>query len=365
MKKYLEILAIVFLTISALTSFAQNKKFTLTGIIHGVKDSTLVNLYALDEQVILDSAYTKGGKFTLTGHVDQPTICWLRCTNEYATIIVENTNMQFESPLKNMVLDHKASGGKEQALLNKLNKLQYPYNKRYRNALDSLQNKKYTDDADKKRLVDVFNKAQDSSMVIYVDFGKRNMNSYYGQDIVYRNRKNIHRDTLEELYKNLSATFKETVKGRAFKTFLYESLADKGKPMIEFEANTFAGKPFKLSSLKGKYIYLSFGSVGCSPCRMENKEIARIHERMSNDISFVSFSLDKNIKAWQIMTKEDGIVWYNVSDMKGEASKIKILYNVQAIPAAYLIDKQGVIVEKYEGYFPGMFDEIERRIKGK
>ncbi|RYY08435.1 MAG: hypothetical protein EOO04_40005 [Chitinophagaceae bacterium] len=95
------------------------------------------------------------------------------------------------------------------------------------------------------------------------------------------------------------------------------------------------------------------------------KEIAKINQRLANDIVFVSFSLDKNKKAWQLMTKQDGITWYNISDLQGETSKIKGLYNIQSIPFSYLIDREGIIIETYDGYKPGMFDGIESRIKAK
>jgi peroxiredoxin len=199
-------------------------------------------------------------------------------------------------------------------------------------------------------------------MRIYVDFGKRHPNSYYGQDIIFRNRKSIPRDTLVKLYNSMSPQLKANQKGQGLKLFLYSTIVQKGKPMIDFEVKTIDGKPFKLSSLKGKYIYLTFGSIGCGPCRKENKALAANYSKLSPLVSLVTFSLDRNVTEWKKMTKEDGIVWNNISDMKGDGD-VKILYNVQSIPAAFLIDKQGIIIERYDGYSDTLINEIEKKVK--
>lgn len=62
------------------------------------------------------------------------------------------------------------------------------------------------------------------------------------------------------------------------------------------------------------------------------------------------------------MTREDHINWYNVSDLKGDG-EVKNLYNVQAIPAAFLIDRSGVIVERYEGYSDSLIQDIESKVR--
>ncbi|RZK61429.1 MAG: redoxin domain-containing protein, partial [Pedobacter sp.] len=97
-------------------------------------------------------------------------------------------------------------------------------------------------------------------------------------------------------------------------------------------------------------VYVAFGSFACMPCRMENSEIAKQYEELSKNMVIVNFSLDINRKEWEAAAKLDKIVWYNVSDMKGSAGKIKTIYDVQAMPTSYLIDPNGLIVERFEGY---------------
>jgi ABC-type iron transport system FetAB ATPase subunit len=96
---------------------------------------------------------------------------------------------------------------------------------------------------------------------------------------------------------------------------------------------------------------------------MENREICKDYERLSKEMSIVYFSLDKNMDMWRKVTKDDSIVWNNVSDMEGANGRIKTIYNVQAMPTAFLIDKNGVIVEIIEGFDTETLKNIEAIIQ--
>jgi thiol-disulfide isomerase/thioredoxin len=231
-----------------------------------------------------------------------------------------------------------------------LNHLQRSYESIYTSAYDSLNKKLYSNAAQKARLIKIFNEAQDTYMDIYVDYGRKHIDSYLGLDIVYRNRKRIPKDSIILLYNSLPESLKGTARAKSLKLYANEKLAQIGEQFLDFEAYSMHGRLFKLSDLKGKYIYLTFGSFTCGPCRAENKEIAKIYGTLNNQIDIVNFSLDVNRKEWEAATKEDGIIWYNVSDMMGMAGKTKTLYNVQAMPTSFLIDPKGVIIERFDGY---------------
>ena len=344
---------VTLLTCYSFFSFGQQNKlkgFEIKGLIDGIENGTKVYLYDIDGQSMLDSAISSHGNFILRGHVEKPTVCWVRCQNETATIQVENTEMKFESPIAQMDLNAIIKGGKEQALQNELTLKQYPFKKIYLNAYDSLTNKLFSSDTDEKRLIKIFNEAQTTSQNIYVEFGKRHPNSYLGLDIIYRNRQRIGKDTIKALLSKISQELKSTTKARSLEIFVTSNLAEKGKRFIDFDAKTLNGMPFKLSALKGNYILLDFWSAGCAPCRMQNKKISQEFDRFKNKISIVSFSLDKNKSDWVAASNADKIVWNNVSDLKGDNGKIKTQYDVQAIPTSFLINKDGIIIEKFNGY---------------
>jgi peroxiredoxin len=202
-------------------------------------------------------------------------------------------------------------------------------------------------------------------MNIYVAYGRKHVDSYLGLDIVYRNRNRIPKDSLMLLYNNLTPLLKGTDKAQSIQTYATKKLVQKGERFIDFDVHTIKGQAFKLSDLKGRYIYLAFGSIGCGPCRLENREIAKNYSALYKQLEFVNFSLDVNRKEWEAAAKVDGIVWYNVSDMAGMAGKIKTLYDVQAMPTSFLIDRNGLIVDRFDGYSSENITKIAKIVSGE
>jgi len=361
--KYLFAFLLSALSLSVHAQHPKKQGYFIKGHIAGVSDGTKVYLHDIVAAKKLDSTTTKKGNFVFKGRVPHPVSCWILCKEEYAILIVENTNIRFEAPYKkDMRLYARVTGGKEQALHNALTKQQLPYDKIYLSAYDSIVNNLDTGKAHRKALINRLNLYQDSAHQIYVDFGKKYPNSYLGIDILYRNRQTIGKDVLKPLYAQLSDELKQSVRGKALRTFLFEDLVSIGEKMIDFEAMQPDGSLLKLSSLKGQYIFLSFWDKACGPCRMENRLLSKNYDRIKDSVSIVSFSLDADKTRWLTASKEDKIIWTNLSDLKGEESNIKALYDVQAIPASFLINKEGIVIERYTGVGPDLIEKLLKRI---
>ncbi|WP_321479700.1 TlpA disulfide reductase family protein [uncultured Bacteroides sp.] len=361
MKKKVNTLGLVVLTM-ILASFSLKDGFIVKGHIDGIEDGTWVKLYDLDQGMYIDSAVSKGGNFILKGSVDYPRECWIKCKDEYSIIQMENTEFTFNSPLKEMHQNSKIKGGKEQELQNELSKIQQPNKIIYYSALDSLLNNLYTNEDQKSRLIKTLDETNTIIQNNYISYAKNHPNSYLGVDILYSNRMSIPKDTLKSIYKNLPPELQETRRGKSLKIHLYEELAEKGKPFIDFTVKDIKGNDFSLSSLKGQYIYLSFWSAGCGPCRMENKLLSKSSKELPKGLALVSFSIDKSRKYWDIATEADSITWHNVSDLSGVNGKIKTQYQVQAIPTSFLIDKDGIIIEKFIGYDTEMLERLNKLV---
>jgi hypothetical protein len=74
MRHFQKLLGFVMLTVT-LASFKLSNGFIIKGHIEGVKDGTRVTLYDLDQEIFIDSALTKNGKFLLRGKVEHPKTC--------------------------------------------------------------------------------------------------------------------------------------------------------------------------------------------------------------------------------------------------------------------------------------------------
>jgi len=108
------------------------------------------------------------------------------------------------------------------------------------------------------------------------------------------------------------------------------------------------GDTLKLSSLRGKVVLLDFWASWCGPCRKENPNVVRAYDAYnSKGFTIFSVSLDQDGGKWKEAIKKDNLKWSNhVSDLRGWSSAGAALYSVRSIPATFLIDKNGRIVDK-------------------
>ncbi len=120
-----------------------------------------------------------------------------------------------------------------------------------------------------------------------------------------------------------------------------------GKEAPEIALPNPQGDTIALSSLQGKYVLIDFWAAWCRPCRMENPNVVRMYEKYKDKgFEIYGVSLDRTKDAWVDAIQADNLTWTHVSDLKYFNSEAAELYNIQAIPATYLLDKEGKIIGK-------------------
>ncbi len=122
-----------------------------------------------------------------------------------------------------------------------------------------------------------------------------------------------------------------------------------GDKAPDFVITNPEGKSINLYSLRGKVILLDFWASWCQPCRMANIEIVPLYQKF-NPLGFEIFSvsMDSKKEHWINAIKSDKLSWPNHgSELKGfEHSKVAELYGVDVLPGTFLIDEEGVIIDK-------------------
>lgn len=123
---------------------------------------------------------------------------------------------------------------------------------------------------------------------------------------------------------------------------------DIGQKAPDFTMNNQQGKPVSLSSLTGKKLLLiDFWAAWCGPCRQENPNVVKVYnEFKAKGFGILGVSLDRSAADWNKAVTDDKLAWTHVSDLKYWDNAAAKIYGVNAIPANFLLDENGIIIAR-------------------
>ena len=106
------------------------------------------------------------------------------------------------------------------------------------------------------------------------------------------------------------------------------------------------GKTTKLSDLRDKPVYLNFWATWCPPCVKELPHIQAKYEQYKDRIHFLAISVDSEQEAPAQFISSKG---YTFTVGYGNEREISRVYNIEAIPASYIIGTDGTIKAQIVG----------------
>jgi peroxiredoxin len=151
---------------------------------------------------------------------------------------------------------------------------------------------------------------------------------------------------IRPVFNSLSTELQNTTAGKRLAALLASVTSTNiGDIALDFTMPDTANVKVKLSAYKGKYVLLDFWASWCAPCRQENPNLVKTYEKYKNkNFTVLSVSLDSKRDNWLKAIREDHLRWTHVSDLKYWNNEAAIKYGINAVPANFLIDPNGVIV---------------------
>lgn len=211
------------------------------------------------------------------------------------------------------------------------------------------------------RLMEPYRKIYLERMTDYV---KKYPSTALAANFLCMNTGRMTLEQLKEAYNKLDETARQTSAGKeiAAEIATLDRVAP-GNPAPEIAKNDLVtGKPFALSSLKGKVVLLDFWASWCVPCRKSNPHVKALYEKYRKkgfDVVYVADNDSRPEDALKAID-QDGIRKYHhvlrglktLKDANGKmtgydkSEDVSEQYAIHFLPTKYLIDREGKIIGK-------------------
>jgi thiol-disulfide isomerase/thioredoxin len=353
------------------TTAPATSSYTVEGNITGLEDGTSVKLIpgaTHSSEPAAAETTIKGGKFVFSGKLNEPRLFYVTFGKDKGMIpvLVENSKIKVtaEANISNpeegrinfrneVVLGSKSHDyyKKETAFREELNKDYEDYHKGFEKVTESYGNARVA--GNKKAMDSIGNtlewknfEAKEKAFFDKVQSSSENLiakhkATWWGPFFMLMQYSYF---TPEQ--KPVFEQFSETAKKSYYGQLVEKELNPKsliGTSVANFKLNDKNGKPLSVKEIvsEKKYILIDFWASWCAPCRKEIPNLKTAYANYSGKgFEILSISIDSDEKAWIKALGQENMQWPNLHD----DDKVSKAFNVKAIPATFLVDKNGVIV---------------------
>ncbi|HVT86399.1 MAG TPA: TlpA disulfide reductase family protein [Chitinophagaceae bacterium] len=118
-----------------------------------------------------------------------------------------------------------------------------------------------------------------------------------------------------------------------------------GATFQDFVLPDSSGVLIDTKQFRGKYTLIVCWASWCKPCREEHPDLNTLYEKFKNNkFEMIGVSLDKDKEKWKQAIIKDQLSWKQVIDPNAFDGELAKYYDIEAIPANFLLDKEGKII---------------------
>jgi thiol-disulfide isomerase/thioredoxin len=376
-----------FLFFSVLSN-AQNDLKTNTFKIDGKligKDTGRITLSYwnnIEKKQIENTLFIHDGRFEFDGSIQEPVIANLRGNiksnseqdSSYAEFYLEPSLIKISLPnndFKKLKIDGSISQNdfeelekQKSTVYSEMKELDLAFSNNYKSFIKDRNN-------------DVLLKQRDSILKCYVPFKEKlrkielsfvvkNPNSYISGRKLWEQTRFTSIDSISLLYSALNKNIRESVHGKQIALLL------KGQPGFaasDFTKTNSIGKMISLASFKGKNIVLlDFWATWCQPCRANNPHLIELYNKY-NKSGFEIIGIaddDERQNEWKKAIKMDNTgKWNQVLQGLNPEDNLRVKFGVLIVPTKILINKDGIIIGRFEGIDDILLDKQLKEVFGK
>ncbi len=121
-----------------------------------------------------------------------------------------------------------------------------------------------------------------------------------------------------------------------------------GETSPDFTLKDLQGREVSLKRFRGKIVLLNFWATWCPSCRKEIPSMIKLYERYKDKgLEIIGVNLDRMDKSGiEKFSSEHNITFPTLLDPAG---KTAVLYGITALPATFILDRNGKIQERIAG----------------
>jgi peroxiredoxin len=307
---------------------------------------------ATNSPITVDSTTVVNGLATFEGSQEFPAMHYLFFENANGNIpvILENARIEVKAQ-KDSLNMAKLSGSDQNIWFSEFVTTSQGFSERANGIANDLQNARANGkEAFIDSLREEYMELQEEAKSYEINFAAEHPGSLITVLLIERMfaSKAVEEQKIKELIEAISPEIKQTDAGKKLMSLWEANLSTAiGSKAIDFSGPNQNGETLSLSALKGKVTIIDFWAAWCKPCRAENPNVVAVYNQYhEKGLEIISISLDKKKEDWIAAIAADQMDWHHISSLAYFSDPIAKQYNINAIPATFILDEDGVLVAK-------------------